>query len=67
MMGPKRVKQIATRLKEEALMEPGVVMTEDDDRGICGRLQTVTGWIAGTRSGTDEFIGTQRPSMLEHH
>ena len=29
MMGPKRAKQNATRLKEEVLMEPGVVMTEE--------------------------------------
>ena len=29
MMGPKQVKQIVTRLKEEVLMEPGVVMTEE--------------------------------------
>ena len=29
MMGPKRAKQHATRLKEEVLMEPGVVMTEE--------------------------------------
>lgn len=38
-----------------------------DDRGICGCFQTVTGWVADTRSGAGEFIGTQRPSMLEHH
>ena len=38
-----------------------------DDRGICSGLQSVTGWIAGTCSGACEFIGTQHPSMLEHH
>jgi hypothetical protein len=27
MMDPKQAKQIETRLKEEVLMEPGVVMT----------------------------------------
>ena len=38
-MGPKRAKQILTMLKEEVLMEPGVVMTEEF--AVASRLSLV--------------------------